>query len=245
MFREQHHPGGFLTLHSTLIDGVGAAHGFTTAVGGLHIGEAAHLGPVLGAVRGRRVVMSRQVHGCAVTTPGARGDRADAHISHDPAELVAVRTADCVPVLLSSSDGRHVAAVHAGWRGLLFGEGGRLGVLDHACEVLRSEFGVALPKLVAAVGPCISSEHYEVGDEFRGLLLKAGHLSRLEVGGDGRCRIDLRGIARDVLVRLGLRDGGIDVAPHCTFADAGMFHSYRRQGQGCGHMAAFIGPAGR
>ncbi len=227
-FREQTHPGGLVSLHSALLDGVGVPHGFTTASGGLNIGQAEHLEPVLRAMQldSRRVVMSKQVHGCGVTRPGERSGGADAHVTDDPQELVAVRTADCVPILLSSDQGQRVAAIHAGWRGLL------AGVIS---ESLRHFDDTA--SLVVAVGPCISAEHYEVGEEVA---------SRFEQGviRDARpkARLGLRAAVLHQLLAAGVHGDRIDVAPHCTFADAERFHSYRREGKGCGHMAAFVGP---
>ena len=72
------------------------------------------------------VVFLHQVHGADVFDASVGGEpetapRADALVTDNPEQLLLVRTADCVPVLLCSSDGRRVAAVHAGWKGLLAG----------------------------------------------------------------------------------------------------------------------------
>ena len=78
---------------------------------------------------GREVVEVHQVHGCGVHSitpgspahPGPSSTKADAMVTADPARVLAVRTADCCPVLLASPDGGHVAAAHAGWRGVVSG----------------------------------------------------------------------------------------------------------------------------
>lgn len=224
-----------MTLHSERLDAAGASgvpHGFTTAAGGLHIGTAAHLRPVLDSMQlnPRRVVMTRQVHGGTVTTAASRCEEADAHVTDDPDEMVAVRTADCAPILLASADGSRVAAIHAGWRGLL------AGVIDNTLQ----HFEAAAVR--AAVGPCIGVEHYEVGPE---VAERFAHGVVRPASAESKARLDLRAVALEQLLVAGVAADHIGVARHCTHADAARFHSYRRQGTGCGHMAAFIGPAGR
>ena len=83
---------------------------------------------------------------------------ADAIVSVVPGVVLTVRTADCVPILLAAADGKMVAAVHAGWRGIV---GNILG------KVVRTfhELGTPPEKLIAAIGPAISVEHFEVGEE--------------------------------------------------------------------------------
>src|SRR5699024_1175483 len=107
----------------------------------------------------------RQVHGNQVfhvsgrpTTP-ANAPCADSAIYDKSDRVLVVRTADCVPVLLASCDGRIVSAVHAGWRGIV------AGVIANTIKNLKQDFDIAPDKLIAAIGPCISSKHFEVGEE--------------------------------------------------------------------------------
>jgi YfiH family protein len=136
--------------------------------------------------------------------------------------LVGVHVADCVPVLVARADGRLVAAVHAGWRGLV------AGVIPRTLERLAAA-GADLPgcPLVAAIGPCLSRERFEVGPEvaeaFEGAEL-APSVSRARAG--VRARVDLRHAAL-----LQLRAGGverIDVSDRCTYEDAAELWSHRR-----------------
>jgi YfiH family protein len=83
---------------------------------------------------------------------------ADALVSNKPRLFLAVLTADCVPILLASSDGKIVGAIHAGWRGA------RAGVIENTLELMRS---LGDKEIMAALGPCIWQESYEVKEDFR------------------------------------------------------------------------------
>ena len=85
--------------------------------------------------------------------------KADTLISANSNELIAVRVADCVPILIANTDGSHVAAVHAGWRGVV------ADAVSIAVARLAERSGQSPSAFVAAIGPCISAEHFEVGTE--------------------------------------------------------------------------------
>lgn len=237
------HPGGWLTLVSPKLEAVGVPHGFTTSVGSgdvrWSVKSAEDLAGVLKAsgLADRRLVMGRQVHGDSVTTSARRErsgcDDADAHITGDRRELAAVRTADCVPLLLSTGDGRAVAAVHAGWRGL------EAGIIRAACDLLAVEGETG--SCVAAIGPCIGVAAYEVGEEVASQF-SHGVVRR---SAWARPHLDLRALAMRALLEAGVPAEDLDVATQCTFAEAAWFGSYRREGRGCGHQAGYIGPAAR
>lgn len=187
-----------------------------------------------------RVVMSRQVHGCGVDGPGQRLDEADAHVTDDAHEVVAVRTADCVPVLISSDDGQAVAAIHAGWRGL----DPAVGVIGRAVAKLLEVAGeAAAAGCVAAVGPCISVERYEVGEEVA-IRFRDTTPHAVRDGRGVKPHLDTRAVAVAQLREAGLASDRIDVFPGCTFNDADAFFSYRQHGPGVGHLAALIAPRG-
>jgi YfiH family protein len=246
MLRTRVLPDGSELLKSPKLEAIGVPHGFTTSIGAgggrWSVKTADDLAAALEAegLSGRTVVMGRQVHGAAVTVPASRelygNDDADAHASDDDNELVAVRTADCVPILLSLRNGHVVAAVHAGWRGL------EAGVIREAVRIItnRDDGSVDAGHGVAAVGPCICVDHYEVGED---VAHRFEHgVTRQDAW--PRPHLDLRAIALRQLLQAGLPVEQIDVATPCTYTDAGRFGSYRRNGKGCGHQAAYIGPVG-
>ncbi len=175
-----------------------------------------------------------QVHGTRVVRLEAdtgSGVQADGVVSARPGQVCAIQVADCLPVLFAARDGSAVGAAHAGWRGLA------AGVLEHTVAAL----GVPPAQLLAWIGPGISAANFEVGAEVREAL---GGAARGAVQAAAfvpnirrRWQCDLVALTRQRLAALGV--GGVHGGRWCTFADAGSFFSYRRDGR-CGRMAALI-----
>jgi YfiH family protein len=137
--------------------------------------------------------------------------------------------ADCLPVLFASRDGQKIAAAHAGWRGLA------AGVLEHTVLAM----GVPHGELTAWLGPAISREHFEVGDEVQRVFVSqdAGAAAAFTPNVRGKWQADLVALARRRLHALGVNE--IAGGEWCTFADSARFYSHRRDGKG-GRMAALI-----
>lgn len=251
----------------------GVVHGFSTRAGGVSKGRyhslnfgspwgipqedrdpAANvhenwrrLSAALGA-DGREVVQVYQVHGAAVhvlrpgdathTEKDATGEwlttKADAIVSDDPSRLLTVRIADCAPVLLADASGRVVGAVHAGWRGVV------AGVAPAAVRAMR-EIGAG--PIAAAIGPCISARHFEVGpevvQEFRHAFGAGAPISNERR--DGHAYIDL-GTALVLQLRA-CGVGPIEVLGGCTVSEPDLYFSHRRDKGLTGRMAAVIGAA--
>jgi YfiH family protein len=200
----------------------------------------------LGADAGR-LARLRQVHGADIVVRRA-GDavppgplpQADVVISDDPSLVLAIQTADCVPLLIADRVTGAVAAAHAGWRGLA------AGVPGAAVAALGREFGASPANLVAAVGPSISAERYEVGEEVRARFAAAGftgaQLARWFRAGE---RLDhwlfdgWRSVI-DQLESAGMASGNVHACSLCTATYPDLFCSYRRDGAGAGRMAAAI-----
>ncbi|MSQ00989.1 MAG: laccase domain-containing protein [Myxococcales bacterium] len=204
-------------LRSALLHAV--PHGFTgRAEGDLRRGNAVGLsevGAALGAVGGIRT--ASQVHGREILVVEGLGPtpvvEADAVLSTTAGVAVAVRVADCVPVLVASAAGHGVIAIHAGWRGTA-ADIVRVGV-----TALRSALGAPNEPLCAAIGPSIRSCCYEVGDEvvegIRAVSPGDGWL-------DGRA-VDLAEANRLVLASLGIP---VEIVGGCTRC-AGPWFSHR------------------
>lgn len=154
---------------------------------------------------------------------------ADAAITSQKDYACVVVVADCLPVLFARRDGKKIGAAHAGWRGLA------AGVLEHTVLAM----GVPGNDLTARMGPCISHEHFEVGDEVQEAFVAedAGAASAFTPNARGKWQADLVALARRRLNALGVHD--ICGGQWCTFADPARFYSHRRDGKG-GRMAALI-----
>jgi len=174
----------------------------------------------------------KQVHGTDVVVAGLFDSppAADASVSDDSRYFCVVRSADCLPVLLCSADGRAVAAAHAGWRGLV------AGVVENTIAKMAADPA----GLLAWLGPAISQASFEVGDEVREAFLArdADAASCFASNDRDRWQADLYGLARQRLIAAGvvrIFGGGF-----CTYNDEQRFHSYRRDPD-CGRTVSFVG----
>lgn len=175
----------------------------------------------------------QQVHGVDVVSVDqwdeAREPQADAAVTHRMDEPLAILTADCLPVLFCTTDGRSVAAAHAGWRGL------QAGVLEAALNSLQDPPA----QVIAWLGPCIGKASYEVGGEVRDafMAVDAGAGGGFEFTRPGHWLCDLAWLARRRLYAAGIAEvygGGFD-----TRTDD-RFYSYRRDGAQSGRFATLI-----
>ena len=164
-----------------------------------------------------------------------RREEADALVTDSAA--VAVRVADCVPVLLASRRTGAVAAVHAGWRGTV------AGVLPAALDSLAALDGSRPTDVVAAIGPHIRVASFEVGEEVAQALAHAAPaVPVVHREGYRKPHVDLSAIVRHQLLSAGLDDAAIDDIGGCTFEEAERFFSHRRdRGQTGRHLAAIVG----
>jgi YfiH family protein len=177
-------------------------------------------------------VWLNQVHGVEVAdldaaAPSGAPFTADAAVTTRPGVACVVMVADCLPVLFTTCDGSRIGAAHAGWRGLA------AGVLERAVAAM----GVPGSELRAWLGPAISKEHFEVGEEVRAAFVDTdcGARSLFEANARGRWQADLVGLARRRLAGIGVTD--VSGGTWCTFADRQRFFSHRRDGKG-GRLAA-------
>jgi len=173
-----------------------------------------------------------QVHGTTVANLDSETQgviTADAAVARQAECVCVVMVADCMPVLFASQDGRRIAAAHAGWRGLA------AGVLEQTVAAMCVRGDV----LTAWLGPAISKEHFEVGDEVRAAFVEADPGAAAAFVGNerGKYQADLVTLARRRLAAIGVTD--VSGGEWCTFADRERFYSHRRDGQG-GRMAALI-----
>ncbi len=174
-----------------------------------------------------------QVHGTGVAIAGEDGGSgvpvADAAITRLPRHVLAIQTADCLPMLMAADDGTEIAAIHAGWRGLA------AGVIEAALARLRTP----RERTLAWLGPAIGPDAYEVGDDVRDACVRgdsaANSAFRPVRAGHWLC--DLYALARHRLAGQGvLRVTG---GEHCTLHERERFYSYRRDGA-TGRMATLI-----
>lgn len=153
--------------------------------------------------------------------------KADAIISTAPKYRIGVKTADCIPLLMSSQSGNVVAAVHAGWRGF------SKGVAANAFRALRKEAD-SDEDILAVIGPCLCSTHFEVGEDVvsaftanRSLFVSGQSDLFISKGRGHRFYFNLKISMQLHLQNLGFKPQNIDILDICTYCNL-QFHSHRR-----------------
>ncbi len=193
------------------------------------------------------VMRVKQVHGNVVrvlrrdeaaATAGHERPHGDAIVSNEPGLVLAVMVADCVPILLADPRSGAAGAVHAGWRGTC------AGVASAAVARLTTEFGTEPGDVIAAIGPSIGPDDYEVGEPLVEAFRNAGHspgdITRWFLHRGTALHLDLWSANRDQLVAAGVSADRIFIAGLSTLAHPEVFDSFRAEGAQAGRMAALI-----
>jgi purine-nucleoside/S-methyl-5'-thioadenosine phosphorylase / adenosine deaminase len=165
----------------------------------------------------------------------------DAVVSDASSVLAAIKTADCVPILIGDAKTGSFAAVHAGWRGTF------AGIALYALERLGKEYNAQPHDLRIAIGPAAASCCYEVGSEvIDGFSERFPQAEDLFIATrEGHARIDLLKANRDQLIVAGVDSGRIHIAPLCTMCRTDLFFSYRREKNAHGKVGRLMAVIGR
>lgn len=217
------------------------SHGFFTRAGGVSDGLYASLncGPGSGddpahvaenrrraahALGAERLNTLYQVHGNSVVAlaadlpPGERPE-GDALVTETAGIALGVLTADCAPILLADAENPLIAAAHAGWKGA------QGGVVEAAVDAMKAR---GARRIVAAIGPCIGWESYEIGPEFLGDMLRESVTNaRFFLGHREKTHFHLAGYVREKLVRSGVER--VEIMAQDTYSDETRFFSNRRR----------------
>lgn len=244
----------------------GAAHGFSTRIGGVSQGAFASLDlgltrgddpdhvrenyrRFLGAVgaSGRAFAMCDQVHGDTVrtiTTADVKGElygklhyEADGMMTAIPGVTLVVFSADCIPVLLYDPVRRVIAALHSGWRGTA------AGIVTRAVERMGQVYGCRPEDILAAIGPGIGQCCFETHEDVPNAMMAAvasPALPFIKIKENGKFSVDLKGINAKRLELAGVDPAHIAVCQDCTACMPEKYWSHRRQGAERGSMAAVI-----
>ena len=179
-----------------------------------------------------RISWLDQVHGREVLRVHAPLDglaKADGQLTGWTGFFLGVQVADCFPVYLADPEVPCIGLVHAGWRS------SAARIVEMAVGRMVHDLGARPRRLIAAFGPGICFEHYEVGPEFRETF------GEFVCERDGKLLLDLETFNRSFLLDLGVKDKNIIPSPFCTFEREDLFFSYRRDGEILGEMWALLG----
>jgi purine-nucleoside/S-methyl-5'-thioadenosine phosphorylase / adenosine deaminase len=225
---------------------IGIRHGFFTRTGGVskgcyeslnggvgsddapaHVAEnRARMAAAVGVLPDR-LISAYQIHSPVVVTVDKPWDvnarpKADAIVTRTSGLAIAVSTADCGPILFADAKAGVIGAAHAGWRGALSG-------VAEATIAAMEQCGADRSRIVAALGPMIRQQNYEVGPEFVAQFTADEPSNEdffLNAPRAGHALFDLAGYVAARLAQAGI--GQIDDIGRCTYAEPETFFSYRR-----------------
>ena len=183
-----------------------------------------------------------QVHGdCIVNTSQIKkgnSTKADCLVSGEKDQSLWIYTADCIPILFASLKTGHVAACHAGWKGI------RNEIIIKTLKYLQ-ELGSNPNSIIVAIGPCISMTNYPIGKDVARSILNNWNEKRFglenistqnkdsalfkETKNPNKLLFNIRNAAKLQLNGVGLNDSQISTCPICTFKEKDKFHSWRRE----------------
>jgi YfiH family protein len=230
---------GVLHAFTTRRNGLGARNNGTKQAGDWH--------PVAGAfgIKPDHLITVNQVHGENIVTIDAQGliggrtdprtVAADAMITTARGIAIGVETADCVPILLFDPRVPAIAAVHAGWRSTV------KKIVQKAVKRMQEEFGADPSAMIAAIGPAIGPECYEVDEPVMTSVRDAFSFWKeiAKPKGDDRWNLDLVKANRLELMQIGLSERNIQSVGMCTSCRKDLFYSFRAEGR-TGRMLSVI-----
>ncbi len=191
-----------------------------------------------------KMITVQQVHGTDLLVIDSKNQdishflrlECDGIVTNQPGLLIAIGTADCVPILLCDPVKKVVAALHAGWQGTAGN------IVAKGVEALCSCFASTPSDILAAIGPAICADCYEVDQPVRDAFAKGGLVWEdcTTPRSAGKWGLDLKEANRQLLLAAGIPAGQIDIATHCNACNPELFFSYRRDKGETGRHLGFI-----
>ncbi len=173
-------------------------------------------------------VFPSQVHGARVQRVQQPGliPRCDALITDRPGLNLTVQAADCFPLFLYDPEHHACAVIHSGWRGTA------LNIAGETIIAMKRAFGTQPNRLLAAIGAGIQPRNYQVDEK------TAAHFKPafLQADGPGHYKLDVQSAIYAQLIAAGIMPRNIEQDTNCTYDNAGLYYSYRRDGTGSGRM---------
>lgn len=182
-----------------------------------------------------QVAFQRQVHSDIITIikePCFAGE-SDAMITDRKMTGLAISTADCTPVFIYDMVNKVIAGVHSGWRGT------EKKILTKTLSILSNQFACLPENLIVFIGPSISKENYEVGEEVASRFNSKYALKQP----DGKYLLDVKAVNYDMLLVHGIPRQNIEVSEICSFGNENL-HSYRRDKEESGRSLGIIAMKG-
>ena len=191
-------------------------------------------------IKPEQLIFPRQTHTNCVAEisdiPKNEIKETDALVTNQTGICLCVQTADCVPILLFDPVNNVIAAVHAGWRGTV------KKIAEVAVQKMVLKYNSSPENIVAAIGPSISPDIYEVGNEVVEEIKKSipNAYTLLHKNSSGNFHVNLWEANRQVLLENGLQEKNIEILGECSFTETNKYFSARKEGITTGRMVSGI-----
>jgi polyphenol oxidase len=191
-------------------------------------------------IKPEQLVFPRQTHTNCVAEildiPEDEIKETDALVTSQTGICLCVQTADCVPILLLDPVNNVIAAVHAGWRGTV------KKIAEAAVQKMALKYNSNPENIIAAIGPSISPDIYEVGDEVVEEVKKSIPNADCVIHkkSSGNFHVNLWEANRQILIKNGLKEKNIEILGECSFTEDGKYFSARKEGNSTGRMVSGI-----
>src|SRR5699024_7775651 len=179
-------------------------------------------------------IIGEQDKGKGATTNQTSIKGIDGLITNQTGILCTAFYADCAPLYFFDPVTEYIGIAHAGWRGTTNK------IAQKMVDTLRY-LGVNASNLLAAIGPCISQEYYEIDSRVMHKIDPQYRQNAIKSKGNNRYLLNLKQLNVDILLQSGVLRNNIDVTQYCTFRDNSLFYSHRRENGKTGRMLGYIG----
>ncbi len=181
--------------------------------------------------KNENVAYQKQIHSDTIQIAECGGNcgESDALITNRKNLALAVSVADCTPVFIYDNKNKVVAAIHSGWRGT------QQKIISKTLDKLKNDFSSDPQNLFVYIGPSISQNNYEVGNEF----LEYFDRKYLKQNGE-KFLLDVKSANYDMLINYGIPKDNIQLSNLCTYELKNLMHSYRRDGKHSGRILGLI-----
>jgi YfiH family protein len=178
----------------------------------------------------KKIKMKKQIHSDLIYIVNEDDESADGDglITNQKGLLILVKVADCAGILLFDPINEVVAAIHSGWRGT------QQQIVMKAIEMMYDNFGSSPLDLLAFISPCASKEKYEVGED-----VAKNFPQSISSIGNGKYLFDNKNEIKLQILSMGINEKNIEISNICTIENED-YHSFRRDKEKSGRMAAFI-----
>ncbi len=190
-----------------------------------------------------RIFLAKQIHKDGIIRVSGKDNQgeilsgtADSLITDSPGTLICVKTADCCPILLASTEKKVVACIHSGWKGTLIKN------IEKTILFMATRFSLSKNSIKMAIGPAISQRNYQIDKKRAEKFINNIDYAQKHIKQTGsKLFLDLKGLNVETALKAGIPNENIEISDQCTYGNSELFFSFRRDGRASGrHLSGIL-----